>query len=614
MPLVHPFIGRVDLLGADRTLPAQKIARGSGNMFQIGALVQGRYRIQGTLGHGGMGTVFLARHERLDRLVAIKVMQTLTVDPKERQDFVAQFEAEGRILAALDHPNLARVTDFFEEGNHPCLVMEYIEGKTLEEVARLAPKPLSERRVLEWAGQILDALEYLHTRVPAVVVRDLKPQNLILGTDSRVRLIDFGLARILHPGSGTRTVIRGMGTEGFVPLEQYGTAATDQRSDIYALGATLLYLLSGGVTPPGAHLRIAHSQGLLDPRTVNPTVSDHTWWVIQILMSVTPDGRPGSAADVTRLLLGSPTAVATQTVAPRPAMPMAVPLPPGAAPALPAQISPNPAVPISQPPGASPPSPASPVPLAQASVATGEMYPPRAVGLAGLGLSPVVGFALLLYNYRRAGHRDRFQEELIYGVLAFSIFFAMNFLSILFQDELSIPDVGWTIISVVYFGLYFYLRFVRFRPIYEAHERAGGATATGFGGCLPILLAVTVFVAGLAISSIAGAALYWSSHQIHPTPSLTVIWRGGVTRAQAATVADKLAQNGFGTPGNAWEITVSKEAGQFQIWFPLMSTAFERPDLVDAFQALCNTQILPGAELVLCDEQGNVRQTLRPKP
>jgi hypothetical protein len=225
-----------------------------------------------------------------------------------------------------------------------------------------------------------------------------------------------------------------------------------------------------------------------------------------------------------------------------------------------------------------------------------------------------VGFALLLYNYRRAGHRDRFQEELIYGVLAFSIFFAMNFLSILFQDELSIPDVGWTIISVVYFGLYFYLRFVRFRPIYEAHERAGGATATGFGGCLPILLAVTVFVAGLAISSIAGAALYWSSHQIHPTPSLTVIWRGGVTRAQAATVADKLAQNGFGTPGNAWEITVSKEAGQFQIWFPLMSTAFERPDLVDAFQALCNTQILPGAELVLCDEQGNVRQTLRPKP
>lgn len=308
------------------------------DMFQIGALVQGRYRIQRPLGQGGMGTVFLARHERLDRLMAIKVMQNMAIDPGEWQNFVQQFESEGRILAALDHPNLARVTDFFDESNHPCLVMEYIEGKTLEEVVQLAPKPLAERRVLEWAGQMLDALQYLHTRVPPIIVRDLKSSNLILGTDGRIRLIDFGLARILHPGHGTRTVIKGMGTEGYAPLEQYGTAATDQKSDLYALGATLLYLLSGGVIPPGAHLRVTHSQGLMDPRTVNPSVSDNTWCVIQSLMSILPDKRPSSACEVARLLLGSHL---NQSLAPAAQTPPAPVAPAAAFPSAPSTPTPQ---------------------------------------------------------------------------------------------------------------------------------------------------------------------------------------------------------------------------------------------------------------------------------
>ncbi|MHB2015441.1 MAG: protein kinase domain-containing protein, partial [Candidatus Xenobia bacterium] len=260
------------------------------------SVLQGRYRIERRLGEGGMGEVYLGTHLKLQKSVAIKAMLHVSDGNLARQ-----FEMEAQLLAALDHPNLARVTDSFEEAGVSYLVMEYIDGRTLEEVCSTSAQPLSEAQVLRWAADLLAVLAYLHTRQPPVIVRDLKPDNVMLATDNRLRLIDFGLATRLRPGSGTSGLVHGMGTEGYAPLEQYGEGMTDQRSDLYALGATLLYLLTRQV-PPAAHLRVSQRRRLPDPRSVNPTVSGRTWEALQALLQINPDDRPIDAMDAARRL------------------------------------------------------------------------------------------------------------------------------------------------------------------------------------------------------------------------------------------------------------------------------------------------------------------------
>lgn len=249
-----------------------------------------------------MSEVFLATQVQLDCPVVVKVLKTLSDEPARQSAFVDQFRAEAQLLARLSHPYLGRVIDLFEEDGQPHLVMEYIEGRTLHEVVEAAPRFLRLQKVLEWAEQILDALEYLHRQDPPIVVRDLKPQNILLASsDWRIRLIDFGLARPLTPDTRTEAVLRGMGSLGFAPLEQYGRGSTDHRTDLYSFGATLLFLLTGQVPVP-AHARVAGTP-LVDPRTVNPTVTEPTWLALQRLMHLYPERRPGST-DEARELLG----------------------------------------------------------------------------------------------------------------------------------------------------------------------------------------------------------------------------------------------------------------------------------------------------------------------
>lgn len=266
-----------------------------------GDILQDRYQLQRLLGRGGMGSIHLAQHLRLGRAVAVKCLLHQSTDPAERASQIRQLEAEARLLAGLDHPNLARVLDFFEEGPTPCLVMEYIQGQTLEDLVRASGRGVPQATALSWADQILRTLQYLHDQPDPVVVRDLNPRNVMVDHAGHVRLIDFGLARALEPGTATRTVLRGLGTEGYTPLEQYGTSTTDQRSDLYAFGATLLFLLTGEA-PPAAHDRVARNLDLPDPRAVNPTVSVRTWEAIQSLMALTPDARPAKVSEVRRLL------------------------------------------------------------------------------------------------------------------------------------------------------------------------------------------------------------------------------------------------------------------------------------------------------------------------
>ena len=242
-----------------------------------------------------MSKVYLATHQRLHKSVALKMVKPCGPGADEL------LEAEARILASLDHPGLASVLDFFEEGGHHYLVMDYIEGRDLERTAELAPQPLRERRVLQWARELLSILEYLHTQEPPVVVRDLKPSNIMLGRDGRLRLIDFGLAKFHSAEAGTQVFAKGMGSEGYSPIEQYGQGRTDQRSDLYSLGATLYFLLTDQAPLPAAE-RAADQVELTDPRTLNESVSEITWLALQKMLELKPENRPDSAVEAARLL------------------------------------------------------------------------------------------------------------------------------------------------------------------------------------------------------------------------------------------------------------------------------------------------------------------------
>jgi len=220
----------------------------------VGQLLQNRYCILRLLGQGGMGAVYLAEDTRLGRQRAVKEnIPDPYANPQVLAQMRQQFQVEARILAALDHPNLPKVYDFFSDAGNEYMVMEYVEGDNLAALLQRQGGPLPERPVLLWADQVLDALEELHGQQPRPIIhRDIKPANIILTTKGRIKLVDFGLVKLFDPSNpGTATAMKGMGTPEYAPLEQYGKGAghTDARSDIYSLGATLYHLLTG-VSPP----------------------------------------------------------------------------------------------------------------------------------------------------------------------------------------------------------------------------------------------------------------------------------------------------------------------------------------------------------------------------
>ena len=207
-------------------------------------LLQARYRITRKLGQGGMGAVYQAQDTRLrDKLLAIKEMSDAQIaDPAERTRAVAAFQREAELLATLDHANLPKVSDTFQERGRYYLVMDFIEGQTLEQIVAASPRFLTEAIVLDWAEQLCAVLKYLHTRQPPIIFRDLKPANVMLARDGTIKLIDFGIARFFQIGKTQDTVA--YGTMGYAAPEQFGTGQTDARSDIYALGVTLHFLLT----------------------------------------------------------------------------------------------------------------------------------------------------------------------------------------------------------------------------------------------------------------------------------------------------------------------------------------------------------------------------------
>jgi tRNA A-37 threonylcarbamoyl transferase component Bud32 len=258
--------------------------------------LQDRYRIVKLLGGGGMGRVYLAHDTRLaDKPCAIKeLIPDPHLSPEEREQDAAQFRREAAVLAHLNHVNLPNVSDYFEERGHFYLVMDYVDGETLAVRLEQSPGGLPQETVVGWAMQLCDVLEYLHGQNPPVIFRDMKPSNVILTPEGRVKLIDFGVVRLFDPSKGTDTLK--MGTAGYAPPEQYaGQGQTTPRSDIYALGATLYELLTGD--NPTAHPFV-----FTPPRQVKSGISQTLSDVVMQAVSLDPGDRFPSARAVRNAL------------------------------------------------------------------------------------------------------------------------------------------------------------------------------------------------------------------------------------------------------------------------------------------------------------------------
>ncbi len=224
--------------------PAKPVSEGEDTEFAVpeNALVlQDRYTLVRPLGQGGMGTVFLAQDRRLsNRFCVVKKLRLDGFDRDDTHKATTFFEREAMILSSLKHPNVVSIQDYFQENGNYFLVMEYVKGNNLQQLLKKRDEPFKEKQVVDWAIAILDVLHYLHSHKPPVIYRDIKPSNIMLGTVDGIKLVDFGIARPYAEHSENTRIVSG----GYSPPEQYWGGA-DLRSDIYALGATMYYLLTG---------------------------------------------------------------------------------------------------------------------------------------------------------------------------------------------------------------------------------------------------------------------------------------------------------------------------------------------------------------------------------
>jgi serine/threonine protein kinase len=273
-------------------------------------LLKNRYRVKSVIGQGGMGAIYLADDERLSgRKCAIKeVEQDPGLPEKLQQEARDQFYREASILARLDHPNLPKVSDFFSSSNRDYLVMDFVPGQDLRsmvEDARQLGTFLPEQDILGWTAQLCNALEYLHNQEPPILHRDIKPGNIRVTPNGLVKLVDFGLVKVLVPDEMTITVMQGRGTALYTPLEQYGgdTGHTDIRSDIYALGCTVYHLFTGQA-PPEAKQRFLNPDSLTPIRHINPRITPEIERTVLWAMALHPDDRPATILDFRASLFG----------------------------------------------------------------------------------------------------------------------------------------------------------------------------------------------------------------------------------------------------------------------------------------------------------------------
>jgi len=240
------------------------------------------YKIIKKIGEGGMGTVYLASDTMLERNVAIKVLNPLLT--KDSQ-FTDRFRHEAKVQASLIHPNIVTLHNYFREGDNYCMVMEYVEGVTLKQLISNTG-PLPEQKAVWVLNQLLEAVGYAHRK--GIIHRDIKPSNILLTGDNTVKILDFGIAKILQDKGLTKTGTK-MGTIYYMSPEQIKAVKDiDNRTDIYSIGVTLYEMLSGRVpfnVDTDSDFEIMNeivTGEIKDPRKFYPHISD---WLIEILFA-----------------------------------------------------------------------------------------------------------------------------------------------------------------------------------------------------------------------------------------------------------------------------------------------------------------------------------------
>jgi serine/threonine-protein kinase len=264
------------------------------------------YRVKRLVGGGGMAWVYQV--ERLSSgaeqsgsppsLWALKELRPQTQDPDTQQHARALFNQEATLLSQLDHPNLPQVIDFFEDRGRAYLVMEFIWGESLEKRISRANSPLLEREVLRWAVQVCTVLEYLHSRQPPIIFRDLKPSNVMVNNAGLIKLVDFGIARTYKEDKLQDTIA--LGSENYAAPEQWGEAQTDARSDIYGLGATLYHLLAN--IPPSPAFLPSEPEPV---SSLNPALSEQAAAIVTKAMQRDRADRYQSASEMKQVILAS---------------------------------------------------------------------------------------------------------------------------------------------------------------------------------------------------------------------------------------------------------------------------------------------------------------------
>lgn len=257
-------------------------------MIEIGSLVDGKYKILSEIGHGGMSVVYMALNEKANKTWAVKEVRK---DGKMDFNTVRQgLMAEIETLKKLDHPNLPSIVDVIEDDESFVIVMDYIQGRSLDKIIdESGAQP--ESFVVEWAKQLCDVFKYLHTRTPPIIYRDMKPANVMLKPDGNVTVIDFGTAKNYEIDLGQTT---GIGTIGYAAPEQYinsGLGRTDPRTDIYCLGITLYHLLTN-VDPCK---NIINDKSI---RAVNPALSPGLDAIIKKCTEQLPENRYQSCEEL----------------------------------------------------------------------------------------------------------------------------------------------------------------------------------------------------------------------------------------------------------------------------------------------------------------------------
>lgn len=295
--------------------------------LQPGTMLHGRYRVVRALGSGGMGAVYLAEDLRTRREVALKVAHL--GDPAARD----LFQHEAATLRRLQNHALPRVWDVLSDTQRDVLVMEYIAGPNLDERVR-AEGPQPELLVLSWADELLLALDYLHSQNPPIIHRDVKPANLKLRADGSLALVDFGIAKELVPGQFTRPAAAAV-SPGYSPPEQYpGSTTTDARSDLYAAGATLYFLLTAAI-PPSATERASGARSLAPAGALTRGLTPATQMLVGRALKLKRDERWPSAA-----AMREAAAQAAEALAGAEPLPVKPPSPPTRTP-RPAKARPN---------------------------------------------------------------------------------------------------------------------------------------------------------------------------------------------------------------------------------------------------------------------------------